>query len=159
VVVVGCALLVNVIVALTAPVVVGVKVTVNETLLPAAIVTGSESPLTWNAELLVLTAVTVTLAPLAESVPDVVPLVPTTTLPTASVVGLTLSCPTAAVAVPDNGMVRVGFDAFDVIVTVPLKVPAVVGVNVTVNVVLAPAVSVTGVVIPLRLKPVPLIVT
>ena len=134
------------------------KVTVNATLLPAAIVFGSDSPLIVNAELFELAAVTVTLAPVAFSVPVPVPLVPTTTLPTAMVEGVTVSCPVAAVPVPDSGMVKVGFDAFEVIVTVPLKVFAVPGVNVTLKVVFAPAAKVTGVVIPLKLKPVPLIV-
>lgn len=158
-VVLGEALLVKVSVALADPVPVGVNVTVNEALLPAAIVTGSDSPLMVNAELLVLAAVTFTLAPLATSSPVAVPLVPTTTLPTATVAGLTLSCPTAAVPVPERGTLRVEFDAFEVIVTLPLASPAAVGANVTLKVVLAPAVNVTGVVMPLRLNPVPLIVT
>jgi hypothetical protein len=112
-----------------------------------------------NTELFVLAAVTVTLAPLAVRLPDAVPLVPTTTLPTPSVVGATLSCPAAAVPVPDKEMFRVGLEAFDVIVTLPLAAPADVGVNVTLKVALCPAVSVTGAVIPLRLNPVPLIPT
>jgi hypothetical protein len=56
-------------------------------------------------------------------------------------------------------MFRVGLEAFEVIVTLPLALPADVGVNVTVKVALWPAVSVAGVVIPLRLYPVPLIPT
>lgn len=146
-------------VPLAAPVAVGMKFTVNGTLLPAAIVTGSESPLIVNTALFKLPAETVTLAPLAVSVPEADPLVPTTTLPTAMVVGLTLRVPTAATPVPESGMVRVGFDAFEVTVTVPLAVPADVGVNVTVKLVLAPAVNVTGVVIVPKLKPVPLMLT
>ena len=59
--------------------------------------------------------------------------------------------------VPDRGMVRDGFEPFDVTVTVPLALPAAVGVKVTLNVVLAPAASVTGVVMPLKLNPDPLI--
>ena len=57
--------------------------------------------------------------------------------------------------VADNGMVRVGFDAVDMIVRLPLALPADCGVNVTVKVVLCPAVSVTGAVIPDKLSPVP----
>jgi hypothetical protein len=53
----------------------------------------------------------------------------------------------------------VGFDALEVTVTLPLALTADCGVNVTVKVLLWPAVSVTGVVIPLRLNPVPLIPT
>ena len=159
VVVDGEALLVNVSVALAAPVVVGLKVTVNEALWPAGMVTGSESPLTLNAELLVLAPVTVTLAPLAVSIPDELPLVPTTTLPRSMVVGATASCPTAAVPVPDKEMVRVGFEALDVMVRLPLALPADDGANDTLKLVLCPAVSVTGVVIPLKLNPEPLIAT
>jgi hypothetical protein len=56
-------------------------------------------------------------------------------------------------------MVRVGVGAFEVIVTLPLIFPADPGVNVTLKVVLCPAVRVNGVAIPLRLYPVPLIPT
>lgn len=156
---VGCALLVKVSVALAAPVAVGVKVTVKGTLLPAAIVVGSVSPLIVKTELFKLAAVTLTVAPVAVSVPDAVPFVPTTTLPTARVVGLTVSVPVAAAPVPDRGMLSVGFDALDVTVTVPLAVPVEVGANVTLKLVLAPAASVIGVEIVLKLKPVPLIDT
>jgi hypothetical protein len=122
-------------------------------------VTGSDSPPTLNTELFVLAPVTVTLAPLAVSIPDELPLVPTTTLPRSMLVGVTASCPTAAVPVPDKGMVRVGFEALDVMVTLPLALPADDGANETLNVVLCPAMSVTGVVIPLKLNPEPLIAT
>jgi hypothetical protein len=149
-------LLVKVSVALTAPDVRGLKVTVNEVLWPAGIVAGSERPPRLNTELFELTAVTVTFAPLAVRVPDAVPLLPTTTLPRARVVGLTVSCPAAAVPVPDNGMVRVGLDAFEVMVTLPLALAADSGANLTLKVALWPAVRVTGTVIPLRLNPVPL---
>ena len=146
-------------VALAAPVVAGLKVTVKETLWAAGMVTGSDSPPTLNTELFVLAPVTVTLAPLAVSIPDELPLVPTTTLPRSMLVGVTASCPTAAVPVPDKGMVRVGFEALDVMVRLPLALPADDGANETVNVVLCPAMSVTGVVIPLKLNPEPLIET
>lgn len=49
-------------------------------------------------------------------------------------------------------------DAVEVIVTVPVALPVAVGVNVTLKVVLAPAASVTGVVMPLKVKPDPLMV-
>lgn len=87
----GCALLVNVSVAVAAPAVVGLKVMVKFVLCPALIVCGSENPLIVKAELFVLAAVTVTLAPLAVSVPVAVPLEPTVTLPRGSVVGDTFS--------------------------------------------------------------------
>ena len=146
-------------VALAAPVTCGLKVTVNDALWPAGMVTGRDSPPTLNTELFELAAVTVTLVPLAVRLPDACPLVPTTTLPRGRVVGVTVSCPAAATPLPDKGIVRVGFEAFEVTVTLPLALPAAVGVNVTVKLALCPAVSVTGVVIPLRLNPVPLAAT
>ena len=81
------------------------------------------------------------------------------TVPKLREVGLALNCPAVEVPVPESGMVRVGFDAFDVIVTFPLAAPVVVGANLTVNVVLCPAVSVKEELIPLRVNPVPLICT
>jgi hypothetical protein len=150
---------VKVSVAVAAPVVCGLKVTENEVLWPPGMVTGRDIPATLNSELLELTAETVTLAPLAVRLPDADPLAPTITLPMLKVTGLTLSCPTAATPVPDSGTVSVGFVAFEVRVTVPLALPAAVGVNVTLKLALCPAVSVTGAVIPLRLNPLPLIPT
>lgn len=70
--------------------------------------------------------------------------------------GFAPNAPTAT-AVPDKGIVSVGLDAFEVSVTVPLAAPVTVGANVTVKVVLCPAVNVIGALIPLRLNPVPLI--
>ena len=58
-------------------------------------------------------------------------------------------------AVPLKGIDKLGFDAFEVTVTVPGNVPADVGEKITVNVVLCPAVNVTGTVIPEMLNPVP----
>jgi hypothetical protein len=154
-----CPLLVKVKVPLAVPVAVGLKVTVNGTLWPAAIVAGRDNPLMVNTALFEVAAVTVTLAPLAVRVPDAVPLVPTTTSPRASVVGETLSCPVAAAPVPDSAMLRVGLEALEVTVTAPVALPAVVGVKVTLKVALWPEVSVTGAVMPLIVKPVPLIAT
>jgi hypothetical protein len=136
VVVAGWALLVKVSVPLAAPDTCGLKVTINETLCPAGMITGSERPPTVNTELFELAAVTVTFAPLAVRLPDAVPLIPTTTLPRPRVVEATVSCPAAAVPVPDSGIVNVGLDAVEVIVTLPLTLPADAGVNVTVNVAL-----------------------
>ena len=83
----GAALLVNVRVALAAPAVFGVNVKVNGALVPAAITAGSDKPLIVKLELLLLAAVTVTLAPLAVRDPEAVPLLPTKTLPVARVAG------------------------------------------------------------------------
>ena len=58
-------------------------------------------------------------------------------------------------AVPLNGTAKVGFEAFEVTVTVPGNVPAEIGAKITVKVALCPAVNVTGGVIPEMLNPVP----
>ena len=81
---------------------------------------------------------------------------PTCTLPKARLVGLDPNAP-AATPEPDSGMVSVGLDAFDVIITLPLALPADCGVKLALKLALCPAPSVTGVVIPLQVKPVPLI--
>ena len=96
--------------------------------------------------------------PVLVTVSDTERLPPTVTLPKLRLVGFDPSAPGAS-PVPDRGMVRVGFGAFEVTVRLPLTLPADAGVNVTVKVALCPAVSVTGAVIPVRPNPVPLIPT
>lgn len=121
-------MLVKVTVPLAAPVDCGVKVTVKDALLPAEIVAGSESPLRLKTELLMLAAVTVTSAPLALSVPVLLPLFPTRTLPRLKVVGFTVSCPTAtAVPVPERGTVTGELSPLEAIEMLPLADPDVVG--------------------------------
>ena len=56
---------------------------------------------------------------------------------------------------PVSAIVKLGLEAFDVTVTVPVKLLAVGGENVTVKDVLCPGVKVAGGVIPEILKPVP----
>ena len=85
-------------------------------------------------------------------------LLPTVTLPKLRLAGLAPSVP-CETPVPDKGIVRVGLEPFDVTVTLPLALPAEAGAKVTVKLVLCPAVNVTGVEAPLRVKPVPLMVT
>ena len=85
-------------------------------------------------------------------------LFPTVMLPKLRAVGLAPSAP-GVTPVPDRGMVRVGFGALEVIVRLPLTLPADDGANETLNVALCPAVRMTGVVIPLKLNPEPLIET
>ncbi len=60
-------------------------------------------------------------------------LLPTVTLPKLRLVGFEPSAP-AATPVPDNGMVSVGLEALEVMVTLPLKLPADAGANLTVKV-------------------------
>src|SRR3954447_12041677 len=146
----GCPLLVTVKLAFAVPDVSGLKVIENDVLCPAGIVTGKLNPPIVNTELLVVAPVTVTLAPLALNVPDALLLVPTTTLPTFSVPGLTASCPTELVPVPDSEMLTLGFVASDVIVTFPEALPAARGANATVRIALCEAFKVSGVLRPLK---------
>ena len=112
-----------------------------------------------KAPLFELAAVTVTVAPLADKVPVAVPLEPTVTLPSGRVPGETVSCPVGDTPVPEAGIVKVGFVAVEVTVTFPLTAPADVGAKETVKVALFPAFRVRGVVIPLKLNPVPVAAT
>ena len=56
-------------------------------------------------------------------------------------------------------MVSDGLEASEVIVTVPLADPEEVGANLTLTFAVAPAAKVNGVVMPLTVKPVPVIPT
>ncbi len=85
-------------------------------------------------------------------------LLPTVTLPKLKLAGLGDRSP-GEIPVPDNGMVSVGLEALEVMVTLPLALAAEVGANFTLKLVLCPAVRVSGAVIPLRLNPVPLAAT
>ena len=85
-------------------------------------------------------------------------LLPTVTLPKLRLVGFDPSVP-AVTPVPDRAIVSVGLDAFEVIVILPLALAGVVGANATVNVALCPAAKVVGAVIPLRVNPVPVMLT
>jgi hypothetical protein len=76
--------------------------------------------------LLEFAADTVTAAPVAVKLPLNVLLDPTVTLPKLRALGEIDSCPDAP-AVPDSGMLRVAFDAFDVIARFPVTLPVVVG--------------------------------
>jgi len=80
--------------------------------------------------------------------------VPSVTLPNASLAGFSESAP-AVTPAPDNGMLSEGFDAFEVTVIVPVALPAAAGANRTESDAVCPADNVTGVVIPLTLNPVP----
>ena len=85
-------------------------------------------------------------------------LLPTVTLPKLRLVGFDPSVP-GVTPLPDKEMVRVGFDALEVMVMLPLALPADDGANETLKVALCPAFRVTGVVMPLKLNPLPLTTT
>ena len=105
----------------------GVNVTVNGVELPAAMVTGSEIPLSANSGLFKLADDTVTLAPVAVSVPLFPKLAPTVTLPKLRLVGVTASCP-VAVPVALKGIARFGLEASELTEREPLTLPAAAGV-------------------------------
>jgi len=141
---------------LTAPLVVGAKVTVNDVLWPAFSVKGSVSPLKLNPVPLALPAEMVRLDwPVLVSVSDELAVLPTSRLPNAMLAGLGVSVP-CVTPVPESGMLRLGFEPLEVMLTLPLAAPPVVGAKRTVNDVLWPAFSVKGSVRPLKLNPVPL---
>lgn len=147
VVVEGWASLVKVSVALAAPAACGLNVTENGTLCPSAIVTGNEIPLKVKAVLSELPAVTVTLPPLALSVPDAVPLLPINTLPSPKGDGLTESCVgggAVLLPVPVNEMVKEESEALLLIATEALNVAEALGVKVMLIVELLPASIVSG---------------
>ena len=98
-------------------------------------VRGSDKPLMVNNVLFELAPVTVTFAPVAVRIPAAVPLVPSTTLPTATV-AVALSCPTVTVPVPVRGIVSVGLEPVEVTVTLPLTLPGETGAKVTLKVAL-----------------------
>jgi len=145
VVVEGWALLVNVSVALAAPATVGLNVIVNDALFPAEIVCGKEKPPIVKTELFVLAAVTVTVPPVAVSVPVAVPLDPTTTIPNPRLDGETLSSGDVVdTPVPASETLAGEFVASLVTVSVPLNVVAAFGVNEILRVILPPAATETG---------------
>ena len=76
-------------------------------------------------------------------------------LPKARLVGFAIKSPWVR-PVPERGMLKVGFVPLEVILTLPLAAPPVVGAKSTVNDVLWPAFNVKGKASPLKLNPLPL---
>jgi hypothetical protein len=140
------------------PETVGANFTVKVALCPALNVTGAVMPLSVNPDPLMAACEIVTLdAPEFVNVSDSDCVLPTVTVPNARLVGFAVMLPAVA-PVPEIGMVKVGFAAFEVIVRLPLAETDAVGANFTVNVALCPAFNVRGAVRPLRVKPDPLTV-
>jgi len=81
------------------------------------------------------------------------------TLPKFRLAGMTVSVPVGLLPTPARETLTVGFDAFEVIESVDVNDPAVVGANVTVKLMLAPAARVYGKYVPLTLKPDPVMLT
>jgi len=76
-------------------------------------------------------------------------------LPNERLVGFAVSVP-CVTPVPESGMLKLGFEPFEVILTLPLAAPLVLGEKSTVNEVLWPAANVKGKDRPLKLNPLPL---
>src|SRR5689334_7667715 len=88
------------------------------------------------------------------SVSEIVWLFPTTSVPKLTLEGLAVSAPSAT-ALPLSGIVSVGLDPSDEIVSEPLGLPTAVGVNFTLIFALCPGFRVTGRAKPLTEKPAP----
>jgi hypothetical protein len=139
---------------LAAPPVVGANCALNVVLLPAAMVTGVVIPEVLNPVPVAFTDEIVRLAPPPfVSVKLCEPLVPVATFPKAALVGVAANC--GCVPVPLKGIVNGEFGALLTIEMFPLAAPLVVGANCALNVVVCPAPSVSGVLNPLMLSPVP----
>ena len=92
------------------------------------------------------------------NVPDKDCVPPKATVPNARLLGFDVIAPAVA-PVPDNGMVRLGLDASEVMLMLPLADPDAIGAKVKVKLVLCPALKVRGVLIPPSAKPDPLTAT
>ena len=125
-----------------APLAPGVKVTVKLADCPAVSVVGNEIPESTNSPLLELADEIVTDAPLAVTLPVSAAFEPTVTLLKLRLVGETANVP-EAVPVPESAIPS-WFAAFDDTDRLPLAVPALVGVNVTLKVTLWPDVRLMG---------------
>ncbi len=148
------ALLPTVIVALAAPVAVGVNTTVKGTVCPGLMFMGNDGPLATNAADDELTDERIAvIPPVFVTENDPVPVLPTATLPTLRFAGVACITPGNCffVPVPLTAM-GVGVPFASTTLIVPLADPAVAGAKATVIVALCPAFSVIGKLIPLALK-------
>ena len=137
------------------PTVVGENFAVNDALPPALIVIGMLVPLMLNPVPEGVAWLTVNAAfPGFVSVTVCDPVLPTDTLPNATLAGLIVNCACEAVPDPDKPITRGEPGALLVIETLPVALPAAVGANFAVNDVLAPAVNVCAA-SPVILNPVP----
>lgn len=138
------------------PGVVGANFAVTEVFSPALIVIGTVNPLMLKPAPDAFAAEIVTLAvPVFVKVTGTDPLLPSIRLPKLMLAGLAESAP--CVPVPVNA--TEGLDPLLTIETLPEATPVVAGENTAVKLVDWPAARVTGVVIPVTLKPAPLDVT
>lgn len=117
--------------------------------------TGNVSPARVNAELLELVEESVTLPPLAVTLPFWLWVVPIVTLPKLMEPGVTPSVPLAVVPLPVRETVTEGSDALEVSVSAAVLVPEVAGEKVTERFALAPEDKLYGRDNPLTLYPLP----
>jgi hypothetical protein len=135
----------------------GLNTTLIAALWPAPIVSPAAIPLAEKSLAFTVTAEIVALAvPLFVILTVWLPVLPTAMLGKLKLVGLADSNGVAAVPVPLNATAVGELGALLVILTLPVRLPAVVGSNRTLNVVVPPAGSVAGVASPLTLNAPPL---
>jgi hypothetical protein len=137
----------------TVPLLCGAKTTLNDSLWPAGIVNGRETPFRANWELLLLAEEMVTLEPTALMVMGSVPVFPIVTLPKFNGAGATTNWP-AVIPVPESGTIKAGLATRKV----PPTVPGDCGVNVTLKVTLCPDAKIKGRLGPLTANWLPVIV-
>jgi hypothetical protein len=148
------ALLTSVTVPVTLPAALGPKTALNVVDWPAAMFTGAVIPEVLKPAPATVTEEIVTVAlPPFVSVTVCELLVPVVTLPNDALVGVADNC--GWVPVPLNVIVVGEFGALLTIEMLPLALPAEVGANLALNVVLSPAPNVRGVLNPLMLRPAP----
>ncbi len=144
------ALLVTMTVPFNVPVVLGVKMTLNVRVCEGFNVTCEPAPLSvYPAPLTVIEEICTLEFPVLVIVTVCVDEVPVFTLPNARLVELYESVCVVATPVPLSATVVGEFGALLAILTVPVRLPAVVGANTALNVTLAPGATVLGMLSPL----------
>jgi len=144
---------------LTLPAAAGANRAVNVVLCPAVSVCGNVSPVMLRPAPVTLEELIVTFElPVFVMVTVWLAVLPTNTLPKLMLVGEALSVSTCVTPVPLNETTVGEFVAVLASDTLPLTAPAAAGANRAVNVVLCPAVSVSGSVSPVTLNPAPVTV-
>lgn len=118
---------------LAAPALVGVKVAVNVTPWFGVSVSGSVNPLIENIAPVTFACEIVTAdPPVLVSVSNKLELFPTCTFPNPRLLGFGVNVP-CVTPVPESGMLKLGFEPFDVMLTFPFTTPLPVGLKSTVN--------------------------
>jgi hypothetical protein len=139
------------------PVEEGANFTLKLTLWPEFKVVGRVNPLMLNPAPAAVAAEIFRLEPPEfVSVSEIVWLFPTTSVPKLTLEGLAVSAPSAT-ALPLSGIISVGLEPSDEIVSEPLGLPTALGLNFTLIEALCPGFRVTGRAKPLTEKPAPVV--